>query len=140
MMAEFYAEADFHLDREWASASFATLLGGELRGAAWIVFHHCKPAGYAVLTLRHSMEYGGVDGFIDDLYVRQGDRRLGLGQAALDALIAECRRRNVLALHVEVGNSNIAAKALYRRLGLRPSDDARQVLTMRFGPQLDTGE
>jgi hypothetical protein len=65
MMAKFYAESGFLLDRDWASASFAALLD-DVRGAAWIGSHHDDPAGYVVLTLRHSMEYGGLDGFIDD--------------------------------------------------------------------------
>jgi ribosomal protein S18 acetylase RimI-like enzyme len=135
MMARFYAESGFLLNRDWASASFAALLG-DVRGAAWIASHHDDPAGYVVLTLRHSMEYGGLDGFIDDLYVRPDRRRRGLGRAMLEALFAECRRRNVLALHVEAGQDNVAAQALYRSFGLGVLDDARQLLTARFGSRV----
>jgi ribosomal protein S18 acetylase RimI-like enzyme len=67
----------------------------------------------------------GPDGFIDDLYVRPGYRRQGLGREALRALFAECERRRVLAVHVEAGRNNIAAQALYRSFGLRVLDDTR---------------
>jgi ribosomal protein S18 acetylase RimI-like enzyme len=132
LMAEFYAESEFSLDREWARDSFSALLGDDAKGAVWIAFRDDDPGGYAVLTIRHSMEYSGPDGFIDDLYVRPGHRRQGLGREALRALFAECDRRGVLAVHVEAGRNNIAAQALYRHFGLHVLDDARELLTVRL--------
>ncbi len=132
LMGEFYAESEFSLDREWASKSFSALLGDDAKGAVWIAFRDDEPAGYAVLTIRHSMEYGGPDAFIDDLYVRPAHRRQGLGREALGSLFSECDRRGVLAVHVEAGRNNIAAQALYRSFGLHILDDARELLTVRL--------
>ncbi len=132
LMQEFYAEADYRLDRQWASDSFHTLLMDASLGAVWIVFHDSEPAGYVVLTVRFSMEYGGLDAFIDDLFIRPGHRRQGLGRVALRALFDECERRRVLAVHVEVGHDNVAAKELYRSYGLEQGDDGRQKLTVRL--------
>ena len=138
MMQEFYAEANHSLDRQWATASFSALLKDDSLGAAWIVFYDSEHAGYVVMTIRFSMEYGGLDAFIDDLFVRTGYRRQGLGRAALDALFDECERRQVLAVHVEVGHDNVAAKALYLGYGLESYGDGRQMLTKRLGN--DSGE
>jgi ribosomal protein S18 acetylase RimI-like enzyme len=132
MMQEFYAEADYPLDRQWAAASFSALLQDDALGAAWVIVHHSEPAGYVVLTVRFSMEYGGLEAFIDDLFIRPECRRQGLGRAALRALFDECERRKVLAVHVEVGHDNVAAKALYRSYGLEQSDDGRQKLMVRL--------
>jgi ribosomal protein S18 acetylase RimI-like enzyme len=129
LMQEFYAQADYPLDRDWAAASFSALLQDESLGAIWIVFQDSEPAGYVVLTIRFSMEYGGLDAFIDDLFIRPAYRHRGLGRTALNALFAECTRRKVLAVHVEVGEDNVAAKALYRSYGLEPYADDRQMLT-----------
>ena len=133
MMQEFYAEADYPLDRQWAAASFSTLLRDDSLGAVWIIADDSEPAGYVVLTVRFSMEYGGLDAFIDDLFIRPAYRRRGLGRAALRALFDECKRRQVLAVHVEVGHDNVAAKALYSSYGLKLGDDGRQKLTVRLG-------
>ena len=133
LMEEFYAEADYPLDWKWAAASFARLLGDEALGAAWIAHHAGEPAGYVVLTVRHSMEYGGPDGWVDDLFVRPAYRRHGLARAALEALFAECERRGVLAVHVEVGRENDAARPLYEGFGLLPREDDRVTLTRRLG-------
>ena len=132
MMHEFYAAGDYRLDRQWAAASFAALLANESYGAVWMVFAEGETAGYAVLTICYSMEYGGLAGHIDDLFIRPHYRRQGLGEAVLRALFADCARRGVLAVHVETANDNIAAKALYSRCGLSPQDDGREVFTSRL--------
>lgn len=133
LMREFYAESDFLLDSQWATDSFRALLSDDSKGAVWIVCHNSDPAGYVVLTLRHSMEYGAQDAFIDDLYVRPVHRRQGLGRQALSALFAACGQLGVRAVHVEVGRDNVAAQALYKGFGLGVLDDTRQLLTVRFG-------
>lgn len=133
LMQEFYAEADYQLNKHWAAASFSALLQDTSRGAVWIVFNNSEPAGYVVFTVRFSMEYGGLDAFIDDLFIRSSCRRLGLGRELLRTLFDECERRKVLAVHVEVGHDNVAAKALYHGYGLEPYSDGRQMLTVRLG-------
>src|SRR5688500_13361737 len=133
LMQEFYAEDDYPLDRCWAAASFSAMLQDASLGGAWIVFQDTEAAGYVVLTIRFSMEYGGLDAFIDDLFIRPSYRGRGLGRALLNALFDDCARRSVLAVHVEVGHDNVAAKALYGSYGLEPYDDRREMLTVRLG-------
>ncbi len=133
MMQEFYEESNFVLDRQWATDSFSAFLSDDSRGAAWIGYYNGDAAGYVVMTIRFSMEYGGLDAFIDDLFVRVPYRRQGLGQTLLDTLFAKCQQRKVLAVHVEVGQNNVAANALYGNCGLKLREDCRQMLTRRLG-------
>jgi len=97
LMSQFYAESSYALDREWAAASFAQLLEDELRGAVWIARCGTDPAGHVVLALRHSMEFGGLAGVVDDLFVRPQFRRNGVGSALLSALFDACRKLHVAA-------------------------------------------
>jgi GNAT superfamily N-acetyltransferase len=128
LMAEFYGEASYPLDRAWAGQNFAALLAHDAWGAVWIACaDDGAPAGHAVLTVRHSMEFGARDGFIDDLFVRAAHRRGGVGDALLQAVFSEAKARGLRALHVEVGRDNAAAHGLYARFGLR--DRERQLLT-----------
>ena len=130
MMDEFYDEAGFQLDHGRASNGFSALLADPSRGAIWIVSEDAQPAGYAVLTLRFSMEHGGLDAFIDDLFIRPAHRRRGLGRLVLQALFHDCRKRGVLALHVEVGRDNAPAQSLYASYGLARRKDFRELLTV----------
>jgi ribosomal protein S18 acetylase RimI-like enzyme len=130
LMEEFYRESSYSLDRLWAANSFRRLLSDSSRGSVWLLSRADEAVGYVVLTVRFSMEHGGLDAFIDDLFVRTAHRRRGAATAAIGELFAECGRRGVLALHVEVGRDNVAANTLYASFGLRARTDHRQLLTV----------
>ncbi len=134
LMDEFYAEAHFPLDHPAAELSFSALLRQPALGTVWLMLHDGQPAGYVVLTTRFSMEYGGLDGFVDDLFVRPRFRRRGLGASALALLLEEAHARGLRALHVEVGRTNQAGQALYRSLGMMPGTDDRELLSLALAP------
>lgn len=111
---------------KWSTRAFAGLIDQPAHGAVWIIECEGAPAGHAVLSVRFTMEFGGLSGYIDDLFVRPQHRRKGAASAALNALLSECQSRGCRSVHVEVGAHNHAANALYRRFGLAPGDDDRQ--------------
>ena len=129
LMAEFYGESSFPLDRAWAAQAFGDLLNDPSRGAVWLLEVDGAPAGHVVLSVRFAMEFGGLLGYIDDLFVKQDYRRQGVARAGLEALLEDCRRRGCRAIHVEVAPDNVAANALYRSYGLAPGADERLQLT-----------
>jgi ribosomal protein S18 acetylase RimI-like enzyme len=130
LMREFYGESSYPLDDAWAVAAFEHLLGEPALGAVWLVEDGTEPIGHVVLTVHFSMEFGGLCGTIDDLFVKPAYRRRGAGNAAIEAVIAECRRRGCRALSVEVGTDNRAAKALYENVGLVSVNDGRETLRL----------
>ena len=130
LMTDFYRESAFTLQPGSAKAAFAKLLADPALGRIWIGEQDGEAAGYIVLTVGFSMEYGGRDAFVDDLFVRPPFRGRGLGKQLLDTLIAECHRRNVRALHLEVDRANDRGHALYRSRGFVDND--RQLLTMKL--------
>jgi GNAT superfamily N-acetyltransferase len=67
------------------------------------------------------MEYGGLRGFIDDLYVRPAARGQGAGAGLLTAAREAAAAWGVRALHVEVGPDNQVARRLYARAGYTDS-------------------
>jgi GNAT superfamily N-acetyltransferase len=118
LMGEFYAESNFPLPTANARRAFEQLLSDPRLGGVWIAFGEDGAAGYVVLTLAFGMEYGGMRGFIDDLFVRPSARRRGVAAALLDALIADCLTRGVRSLSVEVAADNVAGNRVYERAGL----------------------
>lgn len=130
LMAEFYREAGYSLNRQLSQQALAELLHSPSLGQVWLLEQDGRVGGYIVLTIGFSMEYGGRDAFVDDLFVLPGFRGRGLGRCGLDALLAECRRRNVRAVHLEVGRTNKRAKKLYSKFGFRENN--RRLLTCRL--------
>ena len=118
LMMDFYAEAGFPLPPEAAARTFAALLGDPRLGRVWMMEADGEAAGYAVLTVSYSMEYGGLRGFVDDLFVRPPFRGRGLATEALVELRDTAEALGVRALLVEVGPKNDTARRVYKRVGL----------------------
>jgi ribosomal protein S18 acetylase RimI-like enzyme len=129
-MAEFYAEAGYRLNRPHAAKAFAALLSDERLGRVWLIEAGSEEVGYVVLTLGYSMEFGGLDAFVDDLFIQAPFRHHGLGTAAVAEAKAYSMELGVRALHLEVGRDNAVAQAVYRRAGFILTD--RQLMTVRL--------
>jgi ribosomal protein S18 acetylase RimI-like enzyme len=132
LMEGFHEEAGYRLDRDGASEGLKTILEDPGLGAVWICRSGGEPVGFVTLTSRFAMEHPGLEGYIDDLYVRPDARRSGVASSALDSLVEECRRRRIKALHVQVDAANAPALALYARFGLVPPPDGRVTLSTRL--------
>lgn len=131
MMAAFYAEAGYVLERPEAHDSFETLLGDPRLGRVWLVESGDEPAGYLVVTYVFAMEHGGSTAVVDDFFVKPSSRGRGLGTAALAHVRRDCIARGVRAMRVEVGHDNAAAQAVYRRNGFAAVD--HHLLAVTFG-------
>ena len=134
LMTEFYAESGFPLDRARAAMAFSELLGDERLGQVWILEADSEPAGYFVLTFGFSMEFGGRNAFVDDLFVRRAHRGRGFGRRAIEQARATCEESGVRALHLQVDRSNPTAQALYRNAGFE--GQGHDLLTLRLSEPL----
>ena len=124
LTAEFYAEAGFTLSTADATRAFTALLGSQQLGAVWLAEVEQRPVGHVVMTLAFSMEYGGLRGFIDDLYVNRLFRDRGIGAALLSEARDGALERGLRALCVETGREDHPARSLYARTGYVDSEHA----------------
>src|SRR5687767_2389610 len=127
-MQEFYGETATPLDSTQAAQAFSALLHDERLGKIWLIQAGENDVGYAVVTFSYSMEFGGPNAFLDDLFIQAPFRGAGLGTAALRQVRTFCVQRGVRALHLETGRDNAVAHALYRRAGFTATN--RQLLTL----------
>ncbi|MEM8877696.1 MAG: GNAT family N-acetyltransferase [Pseudomonadota bacterium] len=74
------------------------------------------PLGYVIVCFGYSVELGGRDLLIDELYLRPECRGRGHGTATLQALEDWARKEGFASAFLEVMHGN-RAEALYRRLG-----------------------
>lgn len=86
--------------------------------------------GYLAVTLGFSIESGGRDAVVDELYIEETVQRHGLGKRALDFADELCRQLDVQRVLLEVERHNDRAKQLYERLGFR--DHNRFLLSKRL--------
>ena len=127
LVREFYEESNYPFDPALARSALTELIGNPALGRIWTVVRtqdgsHAattEVVGYLVVAFGFSVEFGGRDAFIDELYLRPAHRGCGLATKAMAEAEAECLRLDVRALHLEVESENDAAESLYRRRGFR---------------------
>ncbi|MEP0565257.1 MAG: GNAT family N-acetyltransferase, partial [Paracoccaceae bacterium] len=100
MVARYHANEGIELTDEERAAAVAPLLEGSPLGAVWFIGPKMAPVGYVAVSFGWSIEMGGMDAFIDELWVREKVRGRGMGSEALAALIPALTQAGVKALHL----------------------------------------
>jgi ribosomal protein S18 acetylase RimI-like enzyme len=116
MVRAYYAEDGLAFDEARQGAALAAMLAGDPLCLAWLVRVADATVGYVVVTLGFSLESGGRDGVIDELFVAPAMRGRGIGAKVLALIEQEARARGLQRLYLEVGHGN-PARGLYRRAG-----------------------
>ena len=113
MMREFYAVEELAFEEVRAGRALMDLVGNRALGRTWLIEIAAQPVGYVVLAFGFSLELGGLDAFVDELYVRPGFERRGLGRATLAFVEHEACVSGVRTLLLEVrkGNASTSARA-----------------------------
>jgi GNAT superfamily N-acetyltransferase len=121
MNAEYCAVEGVPADPDRARAGLGPLLDDDTHGSIHIVLGpQGAPVGYAVLAQSWSVEIGGAEVVLDELYVRT--RGQGIGSRAIEALATWCRDRDVKRIFLETERPNHRARALYARHGFVEDD------------------
>jgi GNAT superfamily N-acetyltransferase len=130
MQRVFYEHEGYPFDVPTASHAMRTLIENESLGRMLVIEHAGGAAGYLVVTFGYSLEFGGRDAFIDELFVMPNARGAGLGTRALAVAEQVCVDNGIRALHLEVEFVNESAKRLYTRSGY--TEHTRHLMTKRF--------
>jgi ribosomal protein S18 acetylase RimI-like enzyme len=121
-----YCEADAHVfDPVVAGAGFLPLLTSDDHGVVWLSVAGDQVIGYAVVTWSWSIESGGRDALLDEVYLE--DPGKGHGSALVDHLLADCRKRGIPRVFLETERPNLAARRFYSRLGFQAEDSVWMV-------------
>jgi ribosomal protein S18 acetylase RimI-like enzyme len=76
-----------------------------------------EPGGVCQLRYRWGVWMDAEDCWLEDLFVREEDRRAGLGEALVAAAVERARERGCGRVELDVSQSNRSAWALYERVG-----------------------
>lgn len=118
LVASYHAQAGIEADDDHRRGAIEPLLNDSPLGAIWFIGPKMAPVGYVVVSFGWSIEMGGMDAFIDELWVREKVRGRGMGSDALAALIPALEEAGVKAMHLEVESGN-AAERIYKRAGFK---------------------
>lgn len=117
LVRQYYLFDHIVFDEPRVRRALAELLDNPSFGRVWLITAEGNPVGYMVLVMDFSIESGGRDAFLDELYLVPSHRRLGIGALALQQAEAVCRELGLHALHLQVEQANAPAQGLYRKAG-----------------------
>ena len=123
LVAAFHAEEGLTLAPDLRRAGLLPLLEGIPHGAAYLVGPARAPIGYVIVSFGWSVEFGGLDGIVDEIYVRPPVRGRGIATEVLLSLPRALGAAGVKAIHLEVSRGNEAAQRLYARAGFAARED-----------------
>lgn len=75
------------------------------------------PDGFAVLRFRPSLYTPSLECYLAELYVVPALRGNGIGRALMEAALALARERGADYIHLGTSEDDVAARALYERMG-----------------------
>ncbi|HEY5943121.1 MAG TPA: GNAT family N-acetyltransferase [Solirubrobacterales bacterium] len=94
-----------HAERMLREGEMTVLLAGE------------GPYGLALLRFRPSVWTEQQEAYLQELYVVPDLRGQGIGEALMKVVIATCRERDAGWIELNTGETDVAARSLYRKLG-----------------------
>lgn len=114
-MRAFCASDGHEFDAESRAHALRPLLADDEVGQLWVLDQASSLTGYVVVTWGYSLESGGRDVVLDEIYVAEQGR--GLGGTLLEHAVheAETAAARVVFLETEVDNER--ARSFYRRHG-----------------------
>lgn len=116
-----YAAADGHnFEEATATSGFEPLLADDDVGVVLVAESHDGLVGYAVVTWGWSIEVGGLDVVLDEIYARE--RGQGIGSRLLGEVELVCRARGARRIFLETERPNHRARRLYARHGWSEDD------------------
>lgn len=122
LVAAFHDEANISQTEATRHAALLPILEGSPHGVVYLIGPGRAPIGYIVISFGWSVEFGGLDGYVDEFYIRPGVRGRGIGTEVMISLPKALAGAGLKALHLEVRRDNEKARKLYEKLRFLPRD------------------
>lgn len=113
MMLDFYAIDNYTFKIVKTRELFKEFCANESLGKAYLIFNDNEIVGYFILTFVFSFEYQGRIAFLDELFIKNEQRGLGIGNKTIQFILSLINEFNIKMIYLEVENHNENAQKLY---------------------------
>ena len=113
----FTDEAEFHPDADKQKRAIEAILANPTIGRLFVAREGKRVVAMASLLYTVSTAEGGKAAWFEDLVVHPDERKRGIGEALLKAVVDHARADGVLRITLLTDMQNERAQAMYRRVG-----------------------
>ena len=117
LVSEFCVTDQHTFDPDRVTRALVPLLEDDAHGVVYLADNE---QGYVVITWGYSLESGGREALIDEIYLRR--RGEGRGGKVMDALFDDMAARGVVKMFLETETHNRRARRFYARQGFVEDD------------------
>lgn len=117
LMERFHEERGLPFDDAHRRRAAEPLLEGSPLGAIWLIGPTRAPLGYVLVGFGWSVNRAGMEGWVNEVYIRPSVRRRGIGTEVLHAVAVALAQSSLRALHVRVDREDAAAQRFCARVG-----------------------
>lgn len=122
LVAAFHEHEGYETDPDHQRDAITPLVEGSPHGAVWLIGPRRAPVGYVVVSFGWSVEFGGMDAIVDEIFIRSAVRKRGMGGEALDALAKALKDGGIRALHLEARQNDPSLHKFYARARFKARD------------------
>ena len=120
LVRAFYDLDQHDFDAARIERGLTPLLADDTYGQVWVLDSAGDLVGYAVMTWSWSLESGGRDSILDEIYVET--RSAGAGSRLLSAALVGARAAGARAVFLETEAHNERVRSFYQRHGFAVED------------------
>lgn len=122
LFSEFYASpAVLHMiPQSYHKTALKELFSPASRQRAYLLEDGETTVGYALLSEKFSHEAGGMELWLEELYLREAARGKGFGGDFFRFLLDTAKQEGIARVRLEVEPENTRAADLYARVGFQP--------------------
>jgi ribosomal protein S18 acetylase RimI-like enzyme len=119
LITQFYSYFDYPFDKFKHRKVVENFMAIDHLGSVWLIQKEKESIGYIALTYGFSFEFQGRDAFIDEFFVHENYRNLGIGRWALRKIQEKMNELGLNALHLQTESYNKQAKKLYESVDFK---------------------
>ena len=117
LMARFASEHALTKGAEDRQSAVAPLLEGHPYGMAYLLGPRRAPVGYLIITLGWSLDLGGTEAIVSELFLRDAVRGRGISTEVLIAIAKSLKSSGIKALHVDIQSQDAVEQAAIGKAG-----------------------
>ena len=122
-MERYHSETALPHDDTHRRRAIAPLLSGSPHGAVWLIGPQRAPLGYVLISFGWSVALAGLEGFVNEIFVRSSVRGRGIGTEVLHAIAVSLSQTGLKALHVRLDHADATSARFCARVGFAPRPD-----------------
>lgn len=116
LVAACHAETGIVQEDSRRRAALRPVLDGSPHAAAYLIGPPRTPIGYVVISFGWSLNHAGLDGTVDEIYIRPAVRGRGIGTEVMSALPRALAGAGLKALHLAIRRDDLKTRRLYEKM------------------------